>query len=186
MIKSLLPRIDTIDSQPQHITTLSPIIYICFTQVEAIRERRTQIIMALKQDTTSIIAAAEKHMASYAADLTSAAFKDSVERATKMATYYLPTISCFANGNITQISDPSLYVSLISGPLDKLQGLPEVNGYRVEAVGESSAIIWLFLGVNGLDIPNLYFFRRMEDGTEGFEGGIFDGEMWLLKQLGKY
>ncbi|CAI7663986.1 unnamed protein product [Penicillium pancosmium] len=135
--------------------------------------------MAAKQDTTAITAAAEAHIVSYIADFTSPIFKTSIERATKMATYYLPTISFFANGSITQLSDPSHYVSLISGPLDKVDGFePKVAGHKVEAVGENSAIIWLFLNIDGNEI-------RMGDGTEGFEGGIFDGEMWMLKQLGK-
>jgi hypothetical protein len=139
--------------------------------------------MALKQDTVSISAAAKAHIVAYSNDLTSTVFKTSTERATKMATYYLPTISFFADGSITQLSDPSLYVPLISGPLDKLNGLPEVRGHRVEAVSENSAIIWLSLKTDGFEIYNVYFFRRMDNGAEGFEGGIFDGEMWLLKQL---
>jgi hypothetical protein len=141
--------------------------------------------MALKQDTVSISAAAKNHIVSYSTDLTSPVFKNSTERAAKLAAYYLPTISFFADGNITQLSDPSQYVSLISGPLDKLRGLPEVTGHRVEAVGENSAIIWLSLRIDGVEMSNVYFFRRMDDGAEGFEGGIFDGEMWLLKQLEK-
>lgn len=141
--------------------------------------------MALKPDTASILAAAETHILSYCADLTSPVFKTSFDRATKMATYYLPTISVFTEETITQLSDPSLYAQLIAGPLDKLGGLPEVKGHKVEAVGENSAIIWLMLEVTGIEISNVYFFRRMEDGTEGFAGGIFDGESWLLKQLGK-
>lgn len=77
-------------------------------------------------------------------------------------------------------------MSLISGPLDKLDGFePKVTGHKVEAVGENSAIIWLFLDIDGNEMSNVYFFRRMHDGTGGFEGGIFDGEMWMLKQLGK-
>lgn len=56
---------------------------------------------------------------------------------------------------------------------------------KVEAVGENSAIIWLMLEVKGIEISNVYSFRRRKDGTEGFAGGIFDGESWLLKQLGK-
>ncbi|KAJ5151433.1 uncharacterized protein N7482_010685 [Penicillium canariense] len=142
-------------------------------------------LMALKQDTVSIRAAAKTHIVSYSADLTSPVFQNSTERAAKLATYYLPTISFFADGSINQLSDPSLYVPLISGPLDRLGGLPEVRGHRVEAVGENSAIIWLSLRVDGLEIVNVYFFRRMENGAEGFEGGIFDGEMWLSKQLAK-
>ena len=141
--------------------------------------------MALTQDTVGITAAAKTHIVSYAADLTSSVFKNSTERAAKMATYYLPAISFFADGNITQLSDPSLYVPLISGPLDRLRGLPEVRGHRIEAVSENSAIIWLSIRVDGVEISNVYFFRRMDNGTEGFEGGIFDGEMWLLKQLAK-
>ncbi|KAJ5770380.1 uncharacterized protein N7511_002431 [Penicillium nucicola] len=139
--------------------------------------------MAIKQDTIVISAAAKNHIVSYCAALTSPLFKSSTERATKMATYYLPTISLFANGNITQLSDPSQYVALIAEPLDRLKGIPEVTGHRVEAIGENSAIIWLSLEVNGVEISNVYFFRRMDDGAEGFEGGIFDGELWLLKQL---
>lgn len=77
-------------------------------------------------------------------------------------------------------------MSLIAGPLDKLGNLLcEVEGHKVEAVGENTAIIWLFLHVAGVEISNVYFFRKMEDGVEGFEGGIFDGEMWLLNQLVK-
>lgn len=141
--------------------------------------------MALTQDTVGISAAAKTHIVSYSADLTSPVFKTSTERAAKMATYYLPTISFFADGNITQLSDPSLYVPLISRPLDRLRDLPEVRGHRVEAVGENSAIVWLSLRVDGVEISNVYFFRRTDNGAEGFEGGIFDGEMWLLKQLAK-
>jgi hypothetical protein len=141
--------------------------------------------MALKQDTTGIIAAAESHMLSYRADLTSPTFETSTERAAKMATYYLPAISIFTGGTITQLSDPSLYVQLIAGPLNKLGDLPQVRGHRVDAISENSAIIWLLLEVNGIQISNVYFFRKMEDGVEGFEGGIFDGEIWLLKELAK-
>ncbi|KAL2842386.1 hypothetical protein BJY01DRAFT_216480 [Aspergillus pseudoustus] len=139
----------------------------------------------LKQDTTSIIAAAEKHITSYCADLTSPAFKTSTERAASLSIYFLPTISFFADGAITELSDPSLFVQLISGPLDKIQGLViEVTGHRVEAVAENSAIIWLTLKIDGIEVSNIYFFRRrIEDGATGFEGGIFDGEMWLLKKL---
>ncbi|KAJ5131624.1 hypothetical protein N7448_005782 [Penicillium atrosanguineum] len=140
--------------------------------------------MALKQDTFSISAAAKTHIVSYSADLTSPVFQNTTERAAKMATYYLPTISFFAGGNITQLSDPLRYVPLISGPLDRLKGLPEVRGHRVGAVGENSAIIWLSLQIDGIEISNVYFFRRTDNGADGFEGGIFDGEMWLLKQLG--
>jgi hypothetical protein len=142
--------------------------------------------MALKQDLTSITTAAESHILSYCADITSSTFTTSTERAAKLATYYLPTISLFAGGPPTQLSDPSLFVQLISGPLDKVEGLAlEVIGHRVEAVAENSAIIWLSLRVdNKVEVSNLYFFRKGEDGEAGFEGGIFDGEAWLLKQLG--
>lgn len=102
-----------------------------------------------------------------------------------MPTYYLPTIFFFTDGTITQLCDPSHFVQLIAGPLDTLGGLPEVKGHLVESVSENSAIIWLSLEVHGIEISNVYFFRRMGDGTQGFEGGIFDGEIWLLKQLGK-
>ncbi|KAL3486505.1 hypothetical protein BJX62DRAFT_241927 [Aspergillus germanicus] len=142
--------------------------------------------MALKQDLTSITTAAESHILSYCADTTSPTFRTSTERAAKLATYYLPTISLFAGGPPTQLSDQSLLVQLLSGPLNKIQGLAlEIIGHRVEAVAENSAIIWLSLRVdNKVEVSNLVFFRKREDGKAGFEGGIFDGGAWLLKQLG--
>ncbi|KAL3481697.1 hypothetical protein BJX99DRAFT_253224 [Aspergillus californicus] len=139
--------------------------------------------MSLKQDTTSITAAADAHMTSYCTVLLSPSFKTSIERATKMAAYYLPEISCFMEGQLIKISDPSLYVPLIAGPLDKLAGLPEVTGHRVEAVGENSAIVWLSMKVDKWEMSNVYFYRRTADGAAGFEGGIFDGETWILNQL---
>lgn len=143
-----------------------------------------KIIMAIKQDTTSISAAAETHMASYCADLLSSDFHTSIKRATKMATYYLPKTSFSTEEQIIQISDPSLIVQLIAGVLDKVGCLPEVIGHRVEAVGENSAIIWLSLKVDKWETSNVYFYRKTANGAGGFEGGIFDGEMWIMKQLG--
>jgi hypothetical protein len=141
--------------------------------------------MGIKQDTAAIIAAAEAHNSSYAAVLTSNDFKTSAERGVKMATYYLPTVSFFIDGQKMELSGQSNYASLISGTLDKVEGLPGVRGQRVDAISENSAIVWLLLESHGVEISNVYFFRRLEDGTEGFEGGIFDGETWLLKQLAK-
>jgi hypothetical protein len=141
--------------------------------------------MALKQDSAGLIAAAENHITSYCAALTSPPFIAQPDRATKMATYYLPTITFFVDGTITQLSAPSHFVQLIAAPLGRLGGLPDVKGHRVEAFPENSAIIWLSLEVHGIEILNVYFFRRMGDGSQGFEGGIFDGEIWLLKQLSK-
>lgn len=66
---------------------------------------------------------------------------------------------------ITQLSDPSLYIPLISGPLDKPGGIPEVRGHRVEAIGEKSAIIWLSFRMEGVEMSNVYFFRRKENGA---------------------
>ncbi|CEL11351.1 hypothetical protein ASPCAL14454 [Aspergillus calidoustus] len=140
----------------------------------------------LKQDLTNITTAAEKHILAYSVDITSPNFPTSTERAAKLSTYYLPSISFFAGGAPIQLSDPSLFVQLISGPLDRIQGLAlDVIGHRVEAVAENSAIIWLTLRVDDkVEVSNVYFFRKGEDGKAGFEGGVFDGEVWLLKQLG--
>jgi hypothetical protein len=80
--------------------------------------------MALKQDTAGIIAAAESHITSYCATLSSPSFPTSTGRATKMTTYYLPTISFFTDGTIIQLSDPSHFVQLISGPLDRFEVFP--------------------------------------------------------------
>lgn len=139
----------------------------------------------IKQDTTNILAAAEKFIHSYAVDLSSPSFKTSSERAAKMATYYLPTVVSLVNGSITEISGPAEFGAIIRAALDALGDLPEVTGHKVDAVSVNSAIIWLSLRIKGVEMSNVYFFRKMEDGAEGFEGGIFDGESWLLGQLGK-
>jgi hypothetical protein len=143
--------------------------------------------MAIKQNTTAITTAAETFILSYATDLTSPMFKTTSSRASKMATYYLPTVISLINGTMTEISGPSEFESIILRALDCLagHGAVEVTGHKVDAVSKNSAIIWLSLKVEGVQMSNVYFFRRMENGAEGFEGGIFDGEMWLLSQLGK-
>ena len=84
-----------------------------------------------------------------------------------------------------EISGPSDFEKIIRAALDRLGDLPEVAGYKVDAVSENSVIIWLSLSTKVMEMSNVYFFRRMEDGARGFEGGIFDGEVWLLSQLGK-
>lgn len=139
--------------------------------------------MSIKQDTTSISAAAEAHMTSYCAELLSPDFKTSIDRATKMATYYLPKTCFSTEEQMVQLSDPSLLVQLIAGALDKAGCLPVVIGHRVEAVGVNSAIIWLSLKMDKWEMSNLYFYRKTADGAVGFEGGIFDGEAWIMKQL---
>lgn len=139
--------------------------------------------MAFKQDTTRISAAAESHMASYCDDLLSPNFTTSIERATKMATYYLPNTSFSMEEKILQIPDPSLIAQMIAGVLDKVGCLPEIIGQRVEAVGENSALIWLSFKVGEWETSNVYLYRKTANGA-GFEGGIFDGEMWIMKQLG--
>ncbi|PWY82585.1 hypothetical protein BO83DRAFT_434222 [Aspergillus eucalypticola CBS 122712] len=128
--------------------------------------------MARKQDTAVITAAAERHILSYCADLTSPVYQTSTQRAAKLATYYLPSISILTDGTMTRLSDPSQYAELIAGPLDKVGSLPRVGGHRIDAISENSAIIWLFLEVNGMEISNVYFFRNMGNGVEGFEGGF--------------
>lgn len=139
----------------------------------------------IKQDTTNILTAAEKFIHSYAVDLSSPSFRTSSERAAKMATYYLPTVVSLVNGSITEISGPTEFGAIIRAALDALGDLPEITGHKVDAVSVNSAIIWLSLRIKGVEMSNVYFFRKMEDGAEGFEGGIFDGESWLLGQLGK-
>lgn len=141
--------------------------------------------MTIRQDTADIIAVAEKFIQSYVAVLTTPSFKNSSERAAKMATYYLPAVVSLVNGSITEISGPSEFEKIICAALDRLGDLPEVTGYKVDAVSENSAIIWLSLSTKGMGMSNVYFFRRTEDGARGFEGGIFDGEVWLLSQLVK-
>ena len=70
--------------------------------------------MAAKQDIAFL---AETHTVSYVDAIVSSAFTTSLSRATKMASFYLPTIAAFANGNVAQFSDPALLVTLIADML---------------------------------------------------------------------
>ena len=141
--------------------------------------------MSITQDTTAIAIAATSHITSYITALTSPN-KTPTARATEMATYYHSPITFFANGTITQLTEASSYVGLISGPLEQIgDKVLKVTGYRVEPVSEKSAVIWMDVQVKEASISNVYFFRVNGEGKGGFEGGIFDGEMWLLSQIGK-
>jgi hypothetical protein len=142
--------------------------------------------MAAKEDTA---AAAKAHTVSYIAELLSPAFATSKERATKMASYYLPTVISFVGGTITRISDPAVMIPAIVGVLDELdtsEGMYlEEDWHRIEVVGDRSAIVWIAFRRKGIVWTNVYFFRIMESGEVGWEGGNFDGEMWMRKQLAK-
>jgi hypothetical protein len=140
-----------------------------------------------KQDVGAITSAAEAHTAFYIAELLSSAFTTSTSRATKLATYYLPTTTAFMGGNTLQISDPELLIKALVRTLNQLEtdeGMClKLEKQRVEAVGEGSAIVWITLERKGIAWTNVYYFRIMESGEVGWEGGNFDGEMWALKQL---
>lgn len=142
--------------------------------------------MAANQDISSL---AEAHTVSYIEAIISPAYTTSLSRATKMASFYLPNIAAFTNGAVSQLSDPAILVTLIADILAKLEtgnglGIKEKE-HRVETVGERSAIAWITLTREEIVWTNVYFFRRLESGEVGWEGGITDGEMGMLKQLGK-
>jgi hypothetical protein len=140
--------------------------------------------MAAKQD---IAAAAEAHTVLYIAELVSPTHLTSTLRATKMASYYLPNITSFAGGSITQVSDSVLLTALIVSTLEKLETdkgmLLEEMEHRVDVLGEGSAIVWITWKRKELVWTNVHFFRRTETGSNGWEGGIFDGEVWVMKKL---
>jgi hypothetical protein len=140
--------------------------------------------MVGKQD---IAGAAEAHTTSYIDAIVSPTVGTTTEHATLMASHYLPTIVSFAEGAVSSVSDPTLFPSIIAGVLDKLEtdkgNRIEVKEHRIEVVGEKSAIAWITLMRKGIVWTNVYFFRILESGDEGWEGGIFDGENGMLRQL---
>jgi len=142
--------------------------------------------MAAKQD---IAAAAEAHMVSYIDVLLSPIYTTTTSRAEKMASYYFPKVVAFVDGNIIQVSESAQFTTMIVGTLDTLETdkgmLLEEKEHRVEVVGENSAIVWLTWKGKELVWTNTYFFRRMESGEMGFEGGNMDGEMWVVRELAK-
>jgi hypothetical protein len=142
--------------------------------------------MAAKQD---IAVTVEAHTISYMSVILSPTFTTPLSRATEMAAYYLPTTSSFADGSIISISDRENAISMIRSPLKKLstdEGIDlEFRGHRTEVIGENSAIAWITMERRGVIWTNLYFFRRLESGEVGYEGGNFDGEMRAMRELAK-
>jgi hypothetical protein len=142
--------------------------------------------MAANQDIT---AAAEAHTISYIAVLLSAT--TTTLRAASMATYYLPNVGSFVNGSVTIVSGPADCTAAITATLDNLETdngrikYFEEKGHTVKVVGEGSAIVDITFRRKGIVWTNVYFFRRMESGEVGWEGGIFDGEARMLRELAK-
>lgn len=140
--------------------------------------------MAAKQD---IAAAVEAHTVSYISILLSPTFSNPTSRATKMAEYSLPTIAFFTDGDIVHLSDPAIFISAMAGNLAKLETdegmcMEEVE-HRVEVVGRGSALAWITWRRKGIVWTNVHFYRRMESGEVGWEGGNFDGETQMMRQL---
>lgn len=52
-------------------------------------------------------------------------------------------------------------------------------------MGEGSAIVDITFRRKGIVWTNVYFFRRIESGEVAWEGGIFDGEARVLRELAK-
>ena len=56
----------------------------------------------------------------------------------------------------------------------------EAVSHRVEAVSEGSAMVSIVWQRREVRWTNVYFFRVIEDGKQGWEGGVFDGEVSLI------
>lgn len=143
--------------------------------------------MTTRQDLSAVIAAAKAHTKSYIDILLSPTSQDNEKRATLMGSYYLSNLVAFSAGSILPVNDQGTVVAVIKDTLDKLdihQGTPLVlREYRVEGVAEASAIVSIVFDKGAITWTNIYFFRILENGEKGYEGGIFDGEVWVLKQL---
>lgn len=138
----------------------------------------------------SIAAAAEAYMVFYINVILSPTYITTAFRAEGMASHYHLSINFFADEQVMQISDHKVLTTLIAETLDKLetnQGmLLEEKEHRVKVLGEASAVMLLVWKRKEIAWTNLYFFfRRMESGEVGFDGGVVDGELGMLKQLTK-
>jgi hypothetical protein len=133
-----------------------------------------------------ITAAAEAHTQSYIAVLLSPTLT-TLSRAAKMASHYHPTTTSFIDGTMIPVPDPALLTTLIASTLEKIEteeGMLLVEKeHKVQEVGEGSAIVWITFQRKTIVWTNVYFFRRKEDGEVGWEGGIFDGEARMLREL---
>jgi len=136
-----------------------------------------------------IAAAAEAHTVSYIAVLLSTT--TTPLRAASMATYFLPNVGSFIDDSVAMTSGQKDCTAAIEGTLENLEtdnGIIkyfEEKGHTIKVVGEASAIIDITFRRKGIVWTNVYFFRRKESGEVGWEGGIFDGEARMLRELAK-
>lgn len=53
----------------------------------------------------------------------------------------------------------------------------EAVSHKVDTISEGSAMVTIVWQRREVSWRCVYFFRVMEDGTKGWEGGVFDGEV---------
>jgi hypothetical protein len=139
--------------------------------------------------TQDIATAAEAHTVSYIAVLLSTT--TTPLRAASMATYYLPNVASFIDGSAAMMSGQADCTAAIEATLENLETdngrikYFEEKGHTIKVIGEGSAIVDITFRRKGIVWTNMYFFRRKESGEVGWEGGIFDGEARMLRELAK-
>lgn len=134
-----------------------------------------------------IIAVAEAHTTSYLSALLSPDKITTKERADRMAAHYLPKIVFLTAGSISHYESTPVISAMIKSVLDPADspdglGVTEL-GHEIQAVEKDSALVWVKFDRKGKVFKNLYFFRRMPDGSVGWEGGNFDGESRVLMEM---
>lgn len=140
--------------------------------------------MTTKSD---VISAAKAHTASYLEALLSPTKISCSERADKMASHYLPRSSVFMDGEILSTSaagELSPATANVLNLLDTEKGLCiEMKSQDIKAIGEDSAIVSVTYVRKGKEFLAVYFYRRLASGEHGLEGGNFDQEARMLREL---
>ncbi|KAK4228104.1 hypothetical protein QBC38DRAFT_168692 [Podospora fimiseda] len=134
------------------------------------------------------------------------------EAATAMSTFYLPNVTAFTLGSITIIPNQTVFIQGTEWTLQKYNSSGigtdfRLDHYKIDPVSESSAIAWITYrmvvpgleaegttrkgkGVgsnNGWKFTNVYGFRVLLDGRQGWEWTNADGEYTeLLKRYPEF
>ena len=105
--------------------------------------------------------------------------------------HYLPGFTAFVCGIQARVGNSEEALARVTAYLEKFEkyGLGmdvRLKNVKVQVVSEGSALCWMTWevhpkdGKQGWDWENVYAYRKMEDGREGWEFSVSDNETKML------
>ena len=105
--------------------------------------------------------------------------------------HYLPGFTAFVFGHQAHVGNSDEALTTVTAYLEKFEkfGLGmdvRMKNLKAQVISEGSALCWITWevfpkdGKKGWDWENVYAYRRMEDGREGWEFTVSDNETKML------